>query len=87
MDQDSTRYEQLYGKKGSAQTVEGVWTVWLYPRQARPGDEVSIAVRAEPNPLWHVYPIDLGPSTAGGSLPTVIAVTESDGLIRMNRFF
>ncbi len=78
-DRVSTRFEHLYGKKGS-QTVEGVWTVWLEPRQARPGDEVTMTVRAELNPKWHVYPLDLAKSPDGGSLPTAIGLTQLSGL-------
>ena len=37
----STRFEQMVGKKGS-QAVEGTWMVTVSPRQARPGDAVTL---------------------------------------------
>jgi len=72
----------MYGKKGiSSNTVEGVWTVWLNPRQARPGDDVdgsTVSGRTE-SPVGTSIRLNLGPSTEGGSLPTVISITDSDG--------
>jgi len=77
----STRFEQLVGPKGS-QTVEGMWLVSIAPRQARPGEEVTISVKAKLNPGWHVYALDQQNLPDGsGPAPTVIGLTETSGLI------
>lgn len=72
----STRFEHVH-----KETVEGTWTVEVAPRQARAGDEVTITVRADLNPGWHVYSLDLKISSDGGSVPTVIGFTELGGLV------
>ena len=77
-----TQFEQLHGG-----AVQGTWTVEISPRQARAGDEVTIIVRAELQPRWHVYPMDLKPSADGGSLPTVVGLTELGGLIPLGDAF
>ena len=76
------QFKQLH--KGN---LAGTWTVDIAPRQVRAGDEVTITVRAELNPGWHVYPLDLKISPDGGSLPTVIGLTELGGLLPQNNEF
>ena len=83
----SRHFEQLVGPKGS-QTVEGKWSVSLTPRQVAPGGEVTITVKAELNPGWHVYALDQRQLPDGsGPVPTVIGVTESDGLVTLGASF
>ena len=77
-----TKFEQVQGD-----AVQSTWTVEVAPRQARAGDEVKMTVRAELQPRWHVYPIDLKPSSDGGSLPTVIGLTELGGLVPVGDAF
>ncbi len=41
---------------------------------------MTISVQAELEAGWHVYPIDLPLSDEGGSLPTLLGLTELGGL-------
>jgi thiol:disulfide interchange protein DsbD len=83
----SNSFEQLVGPKGW-QTVEGRWSVFLTPRQARPGAEVTVSVQAELNPGWHVYALDQRQLADGsGPVPTVMGLTEPGDLVPLGASF
>jgi thiol:disulfide interchange protein DsbD len=75
-----SHYDQIVGPADD-QTVRSRWTVVIAPQQATPGGIVTISVQAEVEPGWHVYPINLPASEEGGSLPTLIGLTELGGLV------
>jgi thiol:disulfide interchange protein DsbD len=81
-----TRFEQIVEREDSKE-LGGTWTVSISPQQAAPGDEVTITVRVELQPNWHVYPLDLEATDEGGSLPTVIKVNETPGLVATDAMF
>lgn len=80
--EQSPQFDHLFGKR-----VVGTWTASVAPAQARPGDEVTISVRADLQPGWHVYPLDLPRGVDGGSLPVVIGLTEMGSLIPLGSSF
>jgi thiol:disulfide interchange protein DsbD len=82
---ESTRFEQRVGKEKS---VEGTWTVSLSPKQARPGDDVTITVEANLNPGWHVYALDQRQLPDGsGPSATVIGLSEQVPLLAVTPAF
>lgn len=83
----SSRFDQLVGRRES-QTVGGTWRVTLAPRQARPGDEVTVTVEAELQPGWHVYALDQTQLPNGqGPAPTVMGLGGADGLVPVDASF
>lgn len=83
----STLFEQSVKHDGT-DSVEGKWMVTLTPRQARPGDEVTITVQADLNSGWHVYALDQQQLADGsGPAPTVMSLTETGGLVPLGSSF
>lgn len=70
---EPTRFEHKVVK-----TTVAAWTVSLQPRQAKPGDEVTLTLTAELQPGWHVFALDQQqlPNDGGGPLQTVIELKE-----------
>ena len=84
-DDSTTRFEQMVPEKGG-KAVGGTWTVSVEPVPGEEGD-VTIVVRAQLRAPWHVYPLDQPNSEEGGSLPTVIGLEETAGLVALDPAF
>lgn len=83
----STRFEQFDGN-GANRTVVGTWLVQVEPKQVVPGGNVTVTVQAELAPHWHIYALDQQSLPDGsGPSPTGIGLTESSGLIPVDRSF
>ncbi|GAB4145719.1 MAG: hypothetical protein Tsb009_17990 [Planctomycetaceae bacterium] len=66
------------GKKGKPEPISLKFQ--LAPKDAKPGDEVTVSITANLDKGWHAYAITHDPEKGGSGLPVVITVQAVNGL-------
>lgn len=83
----SVTFEHRKGIKNDGPTI-GRWIAAIQPRQARPGDTITLSITANLEHGWHVYALDQAQNEdESGPLNTAILIKEHGSLLPLGTGF